>query len=115
MLPAHPRLKKYINDNDVEHENIFILNPLSYIDFLGLVSSSDLVLTDSGGLQEETTHLNVKCLTLRNETEWIELVKLGWNLLVRPSDLSSNSIIKSRKFLDKNNNSFKNIYGNGKR
>ena len=52
----------------MEHENIFILNPLSYIDFLGLVSSSDLVF-DSGGLQEETTHLNVKCLTLRNETK----------------------------------------------
>ena len=69
ILPAHPRLKKYIIDNEVEHGNILILNPLSYIEFLGLVSSSDLVLTDSGGLQEETTYLNVKCLTLRNETE----------------------------------------------
>ena len=52
ILPAHPRLKKYIIDNEVEHGNILILNPLSYIEFLGLVSSSDLVLTDSGGLQE---------------------------------------------------------------
>ena len=82
VLPAHPRLKKYINDNDVEHENIFILNPLSYIDFLGLVSSSDLVLTDSGGLQEETTHLNVKCLTLRNETERPITVSEGTNKVI---------------------------------
>ncbi len=82
VLPAHPRLKKYINDNDVEHENIFILNPLSYIDFLGLVSSSDLVLTDSGGLQEETTHLNVKCLTLRNETERPITVTEGTNKVI---------------------------------
>ena len=82
VLPAHPRLNKYINDNDVEHENIFILNPLSYIDFLGLVSSSDLVLTDSGGLQEETTHLNVKCLTLRNETERPITVTEGTNKVI---------------------------------
>ncbi len=82
VLPAHPRLKKYINDNDVVHENIFILNPLSYIDFLGLVSSSNLVLTDSGGLQEETTHLNVKCLTLRNETERPITVSEGTNKVI---------------------------------
>ena len=82
VLPAHPRLKKYINDNNVKHENIFILNPLSYIDFLGLVSSSDLVLTDSGGLQEETTHLNVKCLTLRNETERPITVTEGTNKVI---------------------------------
>ena len=66
----------------MEHENIFILNPLSYIDFLGLVSSSDLVLTDSGGLQEETTHLNVKCLTLRNETERPITVTEGTNKVI---------------------------------
>ena len=56
--------------------------PLSYIDFLGLVSSSDLVLTDSGGLQEETTHLNVKCLTLRNETERPITVTEGTNKVI---------------------------------
>ena len=82
ILPAHPRLKKYIIDNDVEHGNIFILNPLSYIEFLGLVSSSDLVLTDSGGLQEETTYLNVKCLTLRNETERPITVSQGTNKVI---------------------------------
>ena len=82
ILPAHPRLKKYINDNEVEHGNILILNPLSYIEFLGLVSSSDLVLTDSGGLQEETTYLNVKCLTLRNETERPITVSHGTNKVI---------------------------------
>ena len=82
ILPAHPRLKKYIIDNEVEHGNILILNPLSYIEFLGLVSSSDLVLTDSGGLQEETTYLNVKCLTLRNETERPITVSQGTNKVI---------------------------------
>ena len=82
ILPAHPRLKKYIIDNEVEHGNILILNPLSYIEFLGLVSRSDLVLTDSGGLQEETTYLNVKCLTLRNETERPITVSQGTNKVI---------------------------------
>ena len=82
ILPAHPRLKKYIIDNEVEHGNILILNPLSYIEFLGLVSSSDLVLTDSGGIQEETTYLNVKCLTLRNETERPITVSQGTNKVI---------------------------------
>ena len=104
VLPAHPRLKKYINDNDVEHENIFILNPLSYIDFLGLVSSSDLVLTDSGGLQEETTHLNVKCLTLRNETERPITVTEGTNKVIG---------IETEKIIYEINNTIQSKLSNG--
>ena len=100
----HPRLKKYINDNDVEHENIFILNPLSYIDFLGLVSSSDLVLTDSGGLQEETTHLNVKCLTLRNETERPITVSEGTNKVIG---------IETEKIIYEINNTIQSKLSNG--
>ena len=82
VLPAHPRLKKYISENNVKHENILIIDPLSYIDFLGLVKGSELVLTDSGGLQEETTHLNVKCLTIRNETERPITVSEGTNKVI---------------------------------
>ena len=82
VLPAHPRLKKYISKNNVKHENILIIDPLSYIDFLGLVNGSELVLTDSGGLQEETTHLNVKCLTIRNETERPITVSEGTNKII---------------------------------
>ena len=82
ILPAHPRLKKYISKNNVKHENILIIDPLSYIDFLGLVNGSELVLTDSGGLQEETTHLNVKCLTIRNETERPITVSEGTNKVI---------------------------------
>ena len=81
-MPAHPRLKKYISKNNVRHENILIIDPLSYIDFLGLVNGSELVLTDSGGLQEETTHLNVKCLTIRNETERPITVSEGTNKVI---------------------------------
>ena len=68
ILPAHPRLKKYISKNNVKHENILIIDPLSYIDFLGLVNGSELVLTDSGGLQEETTHLNLSLIHISEPT-----------------------------------------------
>ena len=89
----------------MEHENIFILNPLSYIDFLGLVSSSDLVLTDSGGLQEETTHLNVKCLTLRNETERPITVTEGTNKVIG---------IETEKIIYEINNTIQSKLSNGK-
>jgi UDP-N-acetylglucosamine 2-epimerase (non-hydrolysing) len=58
------------------------IDPLPYIKFLGLVSGAELVLTDSGGLQEETTYLNVKCLTLREETERPITVTQGTNKVV---------------------------------
>ncbi len=82
ILPAHPRLKKYIDENHIELNNVALINPLSYIDFLSLVNGSTLVLTDSGGLQEETTFMNINCLTLRNETERPITVELGTNKIV---------------------------------
>ena len=82
ILPAHPRLKKYIEENSIELKNISLIDPMSYIDFLSLVNGSELVLTDSGGLQEETTYMNISCLTLRNETERPVTVELGTNRVV---------------------------------
>tara|TARA_Y100000588_G_scaffold100568_1_gene109287 strand:+ start:1146 stop:2231 length:1086 start_codon:yes stop_codon:yes gene_type:complete len=82
ILPAHPRLKKYIDENHIELNNVALIDPLSYIDFLSLVNGSTLVLTDSGGLQEETTFMNINCLTLRNETERPITVELGTNKIV---------------------------------
>ena len=82
ILPAHPRLKKYIEENSIKLKNISLIDPMSYIDFLSLVNGSKLVLTDSGGLQEETTFMNVNCLTLRNETERPITVELGTNKVV---------------------------------
>ena len=82
ILPAHPRLKKYIDTNSIELQNVSLVDPMSYIDFLSLVNGSTLVLTDSGGLQEETTFMNINCLTLRNETERPITVELGTNKVV---------------------------------
>lgn len=82
VIPAHPRLSQYIEANNLEFENFVFIEPLPYINFLALVSGADLVLTDSGGLQEETTFLNIKCLTLREETERPITVTNGTNKVI---------------------------------
>jgi len=82
ILPAHPRLKYYIGDNNIELTNIVLIDPLPYIDFMSLVYGCDLVLTDSGGIQEETTYLGINCLTLREETERPITVQEGTNKVI---------------------------------
>ena len=82
LIPAHPRLSQFIQKNNLQFEDFMFIDPLPYIKFLGLVSGAELVLTDSGGLQEETTYLNVKCLTLREETERPITVTQGTNKVV---------------------------------
>lgn len=64
IYPKHPRIKEVLDYN-----NIKIIEPLGYIDFMSLINNSRIVITDSGGIQEETTFLNIPCLTLRNNTE----------------------------------------------
>ena len=85
ILPAHPRLKIFLEETKINYQNIKLIDPLAYIDFLSLVKGSQLVLTDSGGLQEETTYLRVKCLTLREETERPITVSEGTNKVIGTS------------------------------
>jgi len=84
VLPLHPRTKKKIDEFGLQEaiKNIKTTSPLGYLDFMKLVSSAKLVLTDSGGIQEETTILNVPCITLRNETERPVTVEVGSNVIV---------------------------------
>ena len=87
ILPAHPRLRYYIDDNNTELTNVVLIDPLSYIDFMSLVYGCDLVLTDSGGIQEETTYLGINCLTLREETERPITVQEGTNKVIGTDNL----------------------------
>ncbi len=82
LIPAHPRLKEFIEKNKIDTSKFKVIDPQPYIKFLGLVNNSELCLTDSGGLQEETTFLNKKCLTLREETERPITVELGTNKVI---------------------------------
>jgi UDP-N-acetylglucosamine 2-epimerase (non-hydrolysing) len=82
IFPAHPRTRKRIDDFGLHSDQLQILDPLSYLEFLGMQSRATVVITDSGGIQEETTYLGVPCLTLRENTERPVTVSLGTNVLV---------------------------------
>lgn len=90
VFPAHPRTQKNLKEFGLQsdhqppttNQQLLITNPLGYLDFLQLMMNSKFVLTDSGGIQEETTILKVPCLTLRNSTERPITVSEGTNVLV---------------------------------
>lgn len=86
IFPAHPRTARRISEfgfsEKIKNSGIKIIEPLGYLDFLHLMSRAKLVLTDSGGLQEETTALKIPCLTLRENTERPVTIEMGTNVLV---------------------------------
>jgi len=82
IFPAHPRTRKRISEFDLGAGDLRILDPLPYLEFLSLQSRAAMVITDSGGIQEETTYLGVPCLTVRENTERPVTVSQGTNVLV---------------------------------
>lgn len=85
VLPLHPRTRACLARHDISiGDNIRVVEPLGYKDMNVVERHAALIATDSGGVQKEAYFHRVPCLTLRDETEWIELVKLGWNRLARP-------------------------------
>lgn len=87
VFPIHPRTRKQMEELGFEDKfkklyNLILIEPLGYIDFMKLVKGSKMVLTDSGGLQEETTFLDIPCLTLRENTERPITVEMGTNIIV---------------------------------
>jgi UDP-N-acetylglucosamine 2-epimerase len=84
VFPMHPRTKKvYERCRGRFSDRIRVVEPVSYLDVLMLLKHADMLLTDSGGMQKEAYWLRVPCITLRDETEWIETVQSGWNVLYK--------------------------------
>jgi UDP-GlcNAc3NAcA epimerase len=92
VLPIHPRTFKVMSHSNLPelNKNITIMEPVSYLEIIYLLEKCQLVLTDSGGLQKEAYFAERPCITLRNETEWTELVEAGYNKL---SGTKKNDII----------------------
>jgi UDP-N-acetylglucosamine 2-epimerase len=96
VLPLHPRTKKMIEVHRLltETQGIKLIAPLSYFDMLRLEKNAKAILTDSGGVQKEAYWFRVPCITLRDETEWMETIRSGWNVLV---GTESDRIVKEAK------------------
>ena len=113
VMPLHPRTRKTMDSLGIKASNsVKIVDPVSYFEMIHLLEKCRLVMTDSGGLQKEAYFFKKPCITLRDETEWIELVEHGYNLL---TGATAESIYRGfEKFLEENINFDTELYGDGK-
>lgn len=112
VFPVHPRTEKALREYGLYQnlaERVMVLKPLSYLKFIKLLSHAKKILTDSGGIQKEAYILKVPCITLRDNTEWIETVEDGWNLLV---GIDRERIVRMAREFEPNGEQ-RNIFGQG--
>lgn len=115
ILPLHPRTKGKLSSigYDLKNSKIHFINPVGYLEMVWLLSNCKFVLTDSGGLQKEAYFFSKPCITMRDETEWIELIENGFNKLA-----GANTGVIVKLATEAANNTdldfSKRLYGNGK-
>lgn len=89
VLPVHPRTRKLIEARKTETSGLRLIAPLGYLDMARLLHHAQAIFTDSGGIQKEAYFHRVPCVTLREETEWVETIEAGWNRLWTSADYAS--------------------------
>ena len=111
ILPLHPRTKKILQSGNYDTSNLTIINPVGYLNMIWLIDHCSLIVTDSGGLQKEAFFFKKQCITLRDETEWVELVDNNFNVLV---GADMHAIMKAEKDRSLIESDFDmSLYGNG--
>jgi UDP-N-acetylglucosamine 2-epimerase len=118
IFPVHPRTQNRLRESGIVlgDSNIRPINPIGYIEMLSLLKHSKIVFTDSGGLQKEAFWSKVPCLTLREKTEWNELVEMGVSFV---TGVDSTKIVNATKYVNNNYSDLKtrfasNPFGDGK-
>lgn len=111
VFPIHPRTKKRMEEFNLKFDFLNLIDPVDFLDFLMLESKAKLILTDSGGVQEESCILGIPCVTLRENTERPETIEVGSNLLAGTDD---DRIIKTVEYMLGKKGSWKNPFGDGK-
>jgi UDP-GlcNAc3NAcA epimerase len=110
LFPIHPRTRKTLGKMRLScPANVKMIDPVGYLDMVRLEKAARIILTDSGGMQKEAYWLGVPCVTLRNETEWIETIKSGWNQLVGTEE---DKIVQAIRYSARPN-LHPNLYGDG--
>lgn len=110
VLPLHPRTKKIMEKHGI-HTKATLIDPVGYLQMLGLLKSCELVLTDSGGLQKEAYLSKKYCVTMRDQTEWIELTQAGVNQICGANSLAI--VEAAHRFLGSPFTAAEGLYGNG--
>lgn len=117
VLPLHPRTKKALQSSGLfskVSKSLRVIDPVGYLDMVALEKNARLILTDSGGVQKEAYFYQVPCVVLRDETEWQELIELGWNKLVPPESTEDiQTGILQHLSMDVNELPFPTVYGDG--
>jgi len=111
VFPIHPRSRARINALNLKPQNITLINPLDFLDFLQLENNAKLILTDSGGVQEESCILGVPCVTLRDSTERPETLEVGSNIL---AGTTPEKILECSQIMFDRVNDWQNPFGDGK-
>jgi UDP-N-acetylglucosamine 2-epimerase (non-hydrolysing) len=110
ILPMHPRTQKMMREFRIDAGDISIIQPVGYLEFLDLEAGARLILTDSGGVQEEACILGVPCITLRENTERPETITTGANML---AGTDTEKIICASEIMMKKSRTWENPYGDG--